>query len=487
LSRPRLDPLLLLVAFAASAWLLGSAFLVPPTAAGDGGEYQLMTESLIQHLSPEVQPGDLVALSRSCQRFALALDFIPVKQSLALGENGRLYSLHFWGYSLVCLPAKILLRVLHLNDLRAGQITNAVALLAALFVALFCSGSPPRERLVLGLLCLFSPAAWFALWTHPETVCFSLVLVALVQAHAGKRHLPVLWAALAATQNPPLVFLVAPLWVAGACPRPGVDWRGRAVALAKSSAAALPILVPPVFFLAAFHTPNPLARDWTSMDLLSWKRALELLFDLNLGLLPYVPVALLLFCAAALGALLQPRRGAAALARMTLVLAMALASSVTVNWNHGTAGPSRYTIWMLPLIFTGAVEALSACGLSIGAWRGSLASSLAGLAVASQFAVVMARGGLRQPPDYLAHSYAARWVLHYAPRLYNPRRRSSWRAPRTRRSLQRVRSSTETIGAAARRWRVGGTQRRSRRCAATCPRARRSSSPGSDDAKTGPM
>jgi hypothetical protein len=156
------------------------------------------------------------------------------------------------------------------------------------------------------------------------------------------------------------------------------------------------------------------------MDLLSWKRALELLFDLNLGLLPYVPVALLLFCAAALGALLQPRRGAVALARMTLVLAMALASSVTVNWNHGTAGPSRYTIWMLPLIFTGAVEALSACGLSIGAWRGSLASSLAGLAVASQFAVVMARGGLRQPPDYLAHSYAARWVLHYAPRLYNP-------------------------------------------------------------------
>jgi hypothetical protein len=411
--RPRM------IVFALAAlWLLGAAFWSPATSQGDGPEYHLMSESLLGHLSPDARPEDIESLTERTARWHVYVNFDALSQGYFEAANGSHYSYHFWGYSLLTVPARALLRLVGANDLKGAQITNALVFLWALHQALFVAALPRPAALALGLLTLFSPAVWFVLWAHPEAFCFSLVLLALVWTRAGRRQLPILVVALAAMQNPPLVFLLLPLWVRG-CLVPGrlrIDWR----ATPKALLAALPIVLPPLFFFVRFGTPSVIARQSASASLVSLHKALELFFDLNLGLLPYAPFVLLLFLAGLVLSCTSWPRARVAWSSVIVLLAMALASSATMNWNHGTAGPSRYAIWMLPLLLMGVAEAYAAAlkGGSDGARRTWTAMVL--LAIGLQILTVFSRGGLRQSSDWIAHSYAARFVLRHAPAWYNP-------------------------------------------------------------------
>jgi hypothetical protein len=154
------------------------------------------------------------------------------------------------------------------------------------------------------------------------------------------------------------------------------------------------------------------AREASQWDAVSLRKAFELFLDLNLGMLPYLPVTLALFALALMIALVR-RRGLVTWGLAALLLSMALAASATTNWNHGTSGPSRYAIWMLPLVFWGLLPLRQH-------WSERTFALAMIVAAASQAAIVLGRGGVQAPDNYLEHSYAARLALRHAPALYNP-------------------------------------------------------------------
>src|SRR5262249_44973724 len=100
-----------------------------------------------------------------------------------------------------------------------------------------------------------------------------------------------------------------------------------------------------------------------------------------------------------------------------VLLAIAFACTATTNWNHGTVGPSRYALWMLPLVFDTFLLPLGVA--SLGPRLRAAVIGLAVLALLGQAGLVAARG-LDPPEDYLEHSYVARFVLGHAPSLYAP-------------------------------------------------------------------
>lgn len=229
-------------------------------------------------------------------------------------------------------------------------------------------------------------------------------------------------AALAAMQNPPLVFLVAALWARAWLPELRSGRRNPRETVRRfslASLAALPAALPPLFYLWKLGTPSPLARVSTDASLLSLRRALELFFDLNVGLLPYLPLTVLLFLLASALKLARWRTALPAAERLALLLVMALACTVTHNWNGGAAGPSRYTVWLLPFLVMAVAELVDAWHAGGSALK-RLALIVATLAVAAQAFAFFARGGLVQGEDSLEHSYAARLVLQRTPSLYNP-------------------------------------------------------------------
>ena len=173
--------------------------------------------------------------------------------------------------------------------------------------------------------------------------------------------------------------------------------------------------MPPLFFQWNFGVWNLSVRPSEAADSLSALRALDLAIDLNLGLLPHAPVTLALGLGVALVALLR-RRPQPALEVLLLLPLLAIACTANSNWNNDTAGPSRYVVWMFPLL------AFAAAGGGGAPERppGRAAAWALALALATQAVPLAARGGPLAPSDFLRHSMAARYVLDRWPRLYRP-------------------------------------------------------------------
>jgi hypothetical protein len=406
---------LLLVALLALGWAVGE----PPTGHGDSAEYLLMAESLFNHGTPELQAQDVASFTATVQRHGLAGDVGRPLSQYATAPGGRQYAVHFWAYPALVLPAKLALRIAGANELKAFQLTNVLAALALLAHVLLFSGLRRAERLLLALLLVTSPALPFLLWPHPELVTAALVASSLLFRRDGHRVAGVLAMALASLQAAPLALAAAVLWAEA-------SWAARrdaspGPALVRLSLAITPAFLPALFALAKFHHASPLALVGAyEARRLSLGRALELLFDLNLGLLPYVPLTVTLALAsplARLGGRASERPTSPGLAGLLGAVALAaLASTGVANWNHGTVGPSRYGIWLLGPLSLLVVEGVEAAGARLR----RIAWPLAVLAVLAQGAIVTARGGARAPEDYLKHSSAARFVLDRAPALYNP-------------------------------------------------------------------
>ena len=243
----------------------------------------------------------------------------------------------------------------------------------------------------------------------------------LVFRHDGRRTAAVLTMALASLQAAPLALAAALFWAEGAWGARRLGWDARLRAVGRLSLALAPVLVPALFALVAFRHPSPLVLAGAyDRRHVSAFRALELLVDPNLGLLPYVPLTLALALVLALVRLARRRADSDARPSPTWLLAAvalaALASTGAANWNHGTVGPSRYGLWLLPFLFILLAEALE--GPSRRARR--VVVPLAVFAALSQGALACARGGVHAPEDYTRHSLVARSVLERWPALYNP-------------------------------------------------------------------
>ena len=395
-----------------------TALRTPTVLYGDAREYLLMAESLANHASPDLRPGDVASFDAACRRAGIAE---PVESRLIgyyqAGNGGR-YSYHLWAYSLAVVPVKLALRASGGDELKAAQVLNALLMAALLaFVAWRAPFDETRKLLLNGLL-FFSPAAWFILWPHPEVFSFAFTAAALVLRLRQSFRPAILCTAVAALQNPQLMLLAGLLWLEAVVRlrirlrpvfalRAAARWR-EAVSHALP---ALPFLLHPLFFYARFGVVSVVAREATSLGKLSLSRAWDLVFDLNLGLLPYIPLAVLLYLlvvgrAAWVGRSLGPPTVRLFLAFVALLLV----NTLQWNFNHGSSGPSRYVIWMMPILFVTLAAEMPG--------RGALAAL--GLSVAVQAGIVVSRGGLIPRYDYLQHSPLAAYVLERWPWLYDP-------------------------------------------------------------------
>ena len=104
-------------------------------------------------------------------------------------------------------------------------------------------------------------------------------------------------------------------------------------------------------------------------------------------------------------------------ALLAVLAILMLASSATGNWNHGTTGPSRYVVWLFPMI--AYLLVLGPTATELLRTRPRLAGPVLLVAAGAQMFVAAARGGVQSPLDYLEHSRLARAVLDRWPAAYS--------------------------------------------------------------------
>ncbi len=393
-----------------AAVLLVGALIVKPLPAGDALEYLLQTESLARHASPEVRAKDVLSLARQDARLSLGLNFALGYRGYFDDPSGKWYAVHFWAYSLLATPARLVLPVLGLSGLHAFPLTSAIFFVLALHHLLFVVPFAPRWRVLLACLWLTSPALLFLRWPHAEAITVAATTLALSMRYAQRPIAALPWAALASLQSPPLVILVALLWVDALRRRPGL----RAAATATLGASLC--LLSPLFYLWRFGTPSLVARESASPANLSLGRAAQLFVDPDIGLVRAMPIAVLLLAVAVLIAFVRIRTLPFEAGLAGAIALMALSSTATDNWNHGTIGPSRYAVWLVACVLFLVVRMAETAPPRV-----RVVLFVAGLAAAGTQAVfVAAKGGPLARPDDLEHSLAARLVLRYAPALYQP-------------------------------------------------------------------
>lgn len=84
-----------------SVVFLTAMLVMAPERKGDGQEYVLMTESLVNHLSPDLREND----TRVLDPWVRSRDITTSKYSgYFVARDGNYYSYHFWGYPALCVP-----------------------------------------------------------------------------------------------------------------------------------------------------------------------------------------------------------------------------------------------------------------------------------------------------------------------------------------------------------------------------------------------
>ena len=254
-------------------------------------------------------------------------------------------------------------------------------------------------------------------------VVFSCVLIACLACLRGQAGVAILFAGLAASQNPPLSLLIpfAVAYRALIVRYPRLQWPDSVVAAVDrrefvlAAAGILLTLAPYAFFQWTFGTPSVIARDFNGPEFVTGARLFSLFFDLNQGMVigtPGIGLAVLL------GLFLLPRRQRApwlvvAALMLALVILMALPALSTINWNSGGVVMTRYSYWLsMPLL------ALALLAVRLSAPGSGIALLLGGVAL--QAAVLSGTGLLGEKTIFIEHSAPARWVLSHFPQRYNP-------------------------------------------------------------------
>jgi hypothetical protein len=393
--------------FVLAAVLFVSQYVSRPAVMhGDIWDYLYPCQAFFDHSTPDIRNQDIARVDpilKANGRGDLgpySVDNLPPFSGIFKTPRGHCYAYHFWLYPLFTQPAKLLLWCWGRNELSAFQVTNAFLFVCALYLALFHCRAPLSKRLTLAGLSAVSPVVWYLSWPSPEVFTWSFVLISLVFLTNEQYILASASAALAAMQNPPVLFLALYIvLLSGRHRRPGL-------VLATAAGAAL-ALVPNLFYYHHFGVANPIVA-WGGTDhrLISLQRTWSFLTDLNQGMLPYVPLVVLLSGVALYRSLRY--LSWTDLGTFGVLGVMILAAETTTNWNSGASGMMRYAVWALPIFAWWIAE----CGLparALARW--------AGVGVAIQAVIVLGPGSQQ---SYVHQTPLARLILSHAPALYDP-------------------------------------------------------------------
>ena len=389
----------------------------PSNLYGDGAEYYLMIGSFSNHMSPDLRIEDTKSFGKITTRQVDELGNVVgetkkfldpnVVQGYFRDKDGALYSYHFWAYSLLCAPMRILLGFLHMNWTASMQFTNTLLFIVALAAVTFVAKLSEQQKTLLLALMTLSPALWFIHWTHPEIYSFAFVTLALVFLSVERYPLSVLFAAVASLQNQPLIIFVLYL-TAKALTKPKMKATERLQVMLMASVA----LIPNIFYWVHYSRLS-LLENSLALGNLSIYRILGEFTDLNIGLLPYIPIPLILYIWAVAADIQKKGISGFSSQAFIVVLLMVSVTSMASNLNSGTSGPTRYNIWLLPIIFWVIAADLKAM-LKDKYLKGALAA-----AIVTQL-LIMGYFGLFPGDNSVDLSYAAKLALDNVPWLYNP-------------------------------------------------------------------
>lgn len=392
--------------------LLLGLFLSSPRYQWVDLDYHFTLSAFMNHGTPDIRSADFEgATELEAQWLSQVWKRHPDPwYCLSKNEAGDVYGQHFWFWPLLCTPAALLFRALALPPPLAHSVTLALFFWLVLFWAWRTLPLDAARRFAFILMGGLGPGLFYLEVFGWEGFVYGAMLCA-VAAMLGRRWaVAAAAAATASLQNTALAPYAALL--ALFC---FLASRRRARDLLIAGLSLTPALVSPLFYLATFGRPT-LFADIVPPHIsdLSLRMFMTAFFDLNAGLVVFMPLAVALYFAAWARQIWRLRR-ALIEALLSPEAAMLLGSllfpvtgSLWINWNSGYLGLLRQAVPLAPLLI-GLIVTFRA----IVAVRVGLATALL---TGGWFAVAGVRVDLADHA-YIRWGPLSRVALRYAPAL----------------------------------------------------------------------
>ncbi|MDL2298520.1 hypothetical protein LJC40_05190 [Synergistaceae bacterium OttesenSCG-928-D05] len=331
---------------------------------------------------------------------------------LEKNDSGKVYGNHFWLWPLLCAPAALLFRALGMQPILAHPLTAGLLLWLVLFAAWKHIALDPARRFAFLLAAAITPALFYMYALGSEFFIYITILASLIPLSRRRYDLAAACVACASLQNTaiaPFSLFLCFFYLAAQRPR--------AKNFLLAFAAFSPALLSPVFYIYAFGRPSilagyaPFSLTDASLRLLGM-----LLFDLNAGLVLFIPTIVFLYFAAWFRQIRRFFRDGfhAAFFSPDMVallgtLIISLTVSVWVNWNSGYSGPARYAVYIAPLLVWISVSFTP---------RVALTSSITSAFVTACIIIATLTSLIPQlEQGYLSWGPFARTAMKFAPRL----------------------------------------------------------------------
>ncbi len=324
---------------------------------GDGVEYILTTEAFANHFSPDLRVNDIEKYKKFHDKYKPELHKEEIYNEIIkfiedaskpmenihgfyLAENGKVYSYHFWLYSLITVPVRLFLEHAHLDFTYCFVITNYLLLLLVLLLLFKAKNIDYYSKVWLAVFITISPIFWYLHWPHPEAFTSLMVFASIVLFIDKKQYLSIFLMSLACTQNPPL-FIPILIMISFTIKDQGLNIRNILYAGLSSGI----IILPSIFYYYHFSSPNLIVNSgFLSKDYITLNRLFSFFFDLNQGMVLGINLVLILSFFIFIYRLLKKKTTFIDYMYISVFL-MAYFYLQMRNWSHGMSVINRYAVW----------------------------------------------------------------------------------------------------------------------------------------------
>lgn len=334
-------------------------YTITPGVQGDGKEYIMQTVAFQNHFSFGVTEEDLNEAKKEFYNEAESLE-AEYNFETHMHENGEArYSNHYGTYSALVTPVKQVILALGIYPLWAFSITNFILWLAAILVVFFCLRTNVTRKFCVLALLIFNPIIFYLPWSHSEMYIFAFVVMGLVFYYNKQYGRSIFFLSVASMQNlgvMPFAMMV------------GIDYIVECIKQYKAECKELdfaefvklfckkiipygifyiPAFLPLVSTYIRFGTYN-LVADVAMEDKYLFHKAIDYVFDLNLGILPYEPIVLICFIVMVIIGLKKYTRRT--IINLASVFGMLYIIAHQVQINCGMQNIMRYNVWIIPVL-----------------------------------------------------------------------------------------------------------------------------------------
>jgi hypothetical protein len=399
-----------------TVFLLTASISIPAYRSGDGQEYMLMTQAIQNHLTANVTVEDIKVAEKK-YNYQMYLGNIiqgqPHSEGFFETKDELIYSYHFWMYSVLVTPIKVILDILKGSQLKAFQITNAIMFIIMLVYVNRRCNIQEKSKLFLNLLLVFNPIIFYITWTHTEVFTFACTVISLIMFGNKKYRSAILIVSIGAMQNPTIIFLGGMYffdYIIQQLRKKEVNFKDIIITWLYF----IPFFIPFIFYYTKFGTwsiiGSTLEFNSNSLDKI-W----SLFFDLNMGMVIFIPLVIILFLAMMIRGIIKLQYNS--FIYLCTLIIIAFACTPQRNWNSGMSGINRYGVWILPIVIYFVVIELDKNKDSCKQ-RVIDISLLVSVGIMS--IIILFSGGLVCNSSYLEFSPTAKFVLDKIPSIYNP-------------------------------------------------------------------